>query len=428
VTETRATGSLCCGWLIRVRVTTGCRGSSVNRATHTVPAMAMGRWRLEKSRIVRRNQHDPPKKLVEGDSQARPMNPEARPANPQARTRSGKRPDISPGHMFFIITIDTEGDNLWSRPHTVTTENALYLHRFQELCESKGLKPTYLTDYDMARSDRFIEFGRRIVQRDTGEIGMHLHPWNTPPLHPLTDDDNRYHPYLIEYPSALIRDKVALMTELLRDTFNVALRSHRAGRWSFNHVYAQALIEHGYRVDCSVTPHITWESNTGDPRGKGGADYRRFPSHPYFVDRNDIARPGDSELLEVPMSVMPCSWPAINDLRGRFAKGSLPRRVIDRLFPAYSWFRPTRSNLARMRKMLVWARASRLDYIEFMLHSSELMPGGSPTFPAAADIEQLYKDIGTLFEAAAGWTHGATLSEFYEWFRDQSRRDATGDA
>ena len=219
-----------------------------------------------------------------------------------------------------------------------------------------------------------------IVQRDTGELGMHLHPWNTPPIHSLTDDDNKYHPYLIEYPAALIRDKVAFMTELLRDTFSVPVRSHRAGRWAFNHVYAQALMEQGYHVDCSVTPHISWTRNAGDPRGRGGSDYRQFPQYPYFVSCDDISKPGDSALLEVPMSIMPCRSSLINGLRGRCVEGSVPRRVLDRYFPASSWFRPTRNNLSRMRKVFMWSREQGLDYIEFMLHSSELMPGGSPTF------------------------------------------------
>jgi hypothetical protein len=34
----------------------------------------------------------------------------------------------------FIITIDTEGDNLWACPRHITTRNAAYLPRFQSLC------------------------------------------------------------------------------------------------------------------------------------------------------------------------------------------------------------------------------------------------------------------------------------------------------
>ena len=50
----------------------------------------------------------------------------------------------------FLITIDTEGDNLWARRKVITTKNSLFLHRFQARCESFGLGPTYLTNYEMA--------------------------------------------------------------------------------------------------------------------------------------------------------------------------------------------------------------------------------------------------------------------------------------
>jgi hypothetical protein len=33
----------------------------------------------------------------------------------------------------FIITIDTEGDDLWGRPREITTHNAKHLPRFQSL-------------------------------------------------------------------------------------------------------------------------------------------------------------------------------------------------------------------------------------------------------------------------------------------------------
>ncbi|MDR8263551.1 deacetylase, partial [Acinetobacter baumannii] len=48
----------------------------------------------------------------------------------------------------FLITIDTEGDNLWQKHDSITTENARYLPRFQQLCEKYGFKPVYLTNYE----------------------------------------------------------------------------------------------------------------------------------------------------------------------------------------------------------------------------------------------------------------------------------------
>ena len=64
----------------------------------------------------------------------------------------------------FIITVDTEGDDIWSRPHEITTRNASFLPRFQSLCERFGFKPVYLANYEMAMSEAFVEFAlKRVV-------------------------------------------------------------------------------------------------------------------------------------------------------------------------------------------------------------------------------------------------------------------------
>ena len=48
----------------------------------------------------------------------------------------------------------------------------------------------------------------------------------------------------------------------------------------------------------------------------------------------------------------------------------------------------------------------------FMLHSSELMPGGSLTFRTEAQIEHLYRELAAIFGKARslGYT-GATFRE-----------------
>src|SRR5262252_7680186 len=187
----------------------------------------------------------------------------------------------------FIITIDTEGDDLWSRPREITTRNAGYLPRFQALCERFGFKPVYLTNYEMAMSDAFVEFGRDVIARGTGEIGMHLHAWNSPPLVPLTDDDFSHQPYLTEYPDRVMGEKIRTMTRLLEDQFGQPVFSHRAGRLGFDGRYAAMLLREGYQVDCSVSPRLDWRWALGDPSRGGGPDYRAFPDRPYFMDPSD---------------------------------------------------------------------------------------------------------------------------------------------
>lgn len=309
----------------------------------------------------------------------------------------------------FLITIDTEGDNLWQKHDSITTENARFLPRFQALCEKYGFKPVYLTNYEMAVDPFYIEFAQDVIARDAGEVGMHLHAWNSPPETPLTDDDWRYKPYLIEYPYNVMREKVVFMTRLLEDTFQTKMRSHRAGRWAFDERYARLLTELGYEVDCSVTPKVNWRTAKGAPAGNGGTDYRRFPEQAYFLDEHDISRPGNSSLLEVPMSIQYKHSPLINSLKSGYDR--LRGKVRS---PSVNWLRPTGGNLTTMQRVAEQTLAEGSDYVEYMLHSSEYMPGGSPTFQTEQQIEQLYSDLDAFFAWLQPKVQGMTLAQYYQ--------------
>jgi hypothetical protein len=322
----------------------------------------------------------------------------------------------------FLITIDTEGDNLWSRPQSVTTRNAESLERFQQLCERYGYRPTWLTNYEMITSPTFRRFASDVIARGTAEIGMHLHAWDSPPLTPLTPDDESWHPFLIEYPAPVMREKIHTLTGILEDALGVKMRSHRAGRWAFDSRYAEMLIEEGYCVDCSVTPLINWASTLGAPRGHGGTDYTTFPHEPYWLDLHDISRPGKSPLLEVPVTILSFRSKYVDRLLRMAdrlpAKVSTTRafayRVANRVSPPAVWLRPTGRNLRRLLHLIDQVFADQSPYAEFMLHSSEFMPDGSPTFPDAASIEALYSDLEALFERIQGRFSSATLAEFHD--------------
>ena len=322
----------------------------------------------------------------------------------------------------FIITIDAEGDDLWANPREITTRNAEYLPRFQSLCERFRFKPVYLANYEMAMSDVFVEFARDVLARGAGEIGMHLHAWNSPPLVPLTSDDFRFHPYLIEYPEAVMKEKIRTLTRLLEDRFDQEMISHRAGRWAFDARYAAILLDEGYGVDCSVTPGVDWCANLGDPSGNGGSDYTGFPDRPYFLDSSDISRPATGTLLEVPMTTR---WSSLYRKAPRAYRMPLLRQAAHRVSPKLSWLCPTplleRHNLNAMLQLARAARADAVAHLEFMLHSSELMPGGSPTFKDASDIERLYEHLEMLFEDLATWCRGTTLKEFRALFSNGER-------
>lgn len=110
---------------------------------------------------------------------------------------------------YFIITIDTEGDNLWDWKigKEIHTENVLYLNRFQELCDKYGLKPVWLSNYEMLQDERYVKFIKDVVNAGHGECGMHLHAWNTPPGYELPHDDTSCPAYLVEYPVDIMEKK-----------------------------------------------------------------------------------------------------------------------------------------------------------------------------------------------------------------------------
>ena len=109
----------------------------------------------------------------------------------------------------------------------------------------------------MATDDAYIEFAQDVIARRPGDRHASACP-NSPPLKALTSDDDRFQPYLIEYPDDVMKEKVNVMTSLLEDKLQTKMLSHRAGRWAFNEKYARLLAEFGYQTDCSVTPRVNW--------------------------------------------------------------------------------------------------------------------------------------------------------------------------
>jgi hypothetical protein len=305
-------------------------------------------------------------------------------------------------NSYLIITIDTEGDNLWENPESVSTKNASFLYRFQHLCESYGFKPTYLVSYEMAVDEQFQTFAHSLLGQKTAEIGCHTHVQNSPP--PITPAEWRHYPvYVTELPESVIDEKIEYMTRLLMSTFKVRPVSHRGGRWAFDEKVARVLVRHGYLVDCSVTPGISWQRYKGAPNGTGGTSYVDFGIRPYFVDLNDVRRPGSSPLLEVPMTVRTI-WPALLQRAYHYLETRLGL-AADALSAIagkpYLWLRPDGHNLNAMISLVNWGLDQDLPVLEFMLHSSELMPGGSPNFKTSADIEQLYQHVDRLFKYIA---------------------------
>ena len=294
----------------------------------------------------------------------------------------------------FLISVDTEGDNLWQWKlgDPITTENTKYILRFQDLCEKYGFVPTYLTNYEMAMDECFVTSFREKYKQGKCEIGMHLHAWNTPPEYQL---ENIYgeNPFITEYPKEVILEKHRFLKKLLEERFQMPIVSYRSGRWATNEALFEVLEEIGIIVDCSVTPGITHAKIRGQTVS-GGNDYLKSPQNPYLINE---------KLVELPMTTC----------RKRSLSGSTIKNKIHHLLTGDQfWLRPIGTGYENLMKTRKYVERNNNAYLMFMIHSSELMPGGSPYFRDECAVENLFFTMENFFDEVSKEYEGISVGKY----------------
>jgi hypothetical protein len=202
-------------------------------------------------------------------------------------------------------------------------------------------------------------------------------------------------PYITEYMEEVIFEKHRFLKQYIEEQFELKVVSYRSGRWATNDVLFRVLESIGFLVDCSVTPGNSYESNAGMSVGKGNS-YIDAYSMPYRVIGN---------LIEVPMTT--------RRVMG-FHGCSLKNRAVNLIKGEELWFRPSTHSLEEMKRLISIVEKENAGYAELMIHSSELMPGGSPYCRTEEDVENMYMKMDMLFKSVADRYSGATLSEYYK--------------
>ena len=90
-------------------------------------------------------------------------------------------------------------------------------------------------------------------------------------------------------------------------------------------------------------------------------------------------------LLEVPMSIQYKHSAWMNSVKQGYDR--LRGKVRS---PSVHWLRPMGGNVETMKKVVEQTLTQGNDYVEYMLHSSEYMPGGSPKIGRASCRERVY--------------------------------------
>jgi len=292
---------------------------------------------------------------------------------------------------YFILTVDTEPDNEWSRPGLteMTRHNARAIPRFHALCREFGISPVYLVDYQMSSDPALRKYLPAYLEKGECEIGAHLHPWSTPPYeHRVTNDDFKYHPFCTEYPLNVFLAKLESLVKSIKENFGVSPETFRAGRYVISGKYALSLKDYGFRVDCSVTPLRRWEPKRNAP----GSDYTNMTPEPFFWDK-------DKKLLEIPLSAM-----IIKKKNSIFNPFRFSQKDVN-------WFFRYKKYKSLEYFLKKYIDEASLNLLQGMLHSSELVLGGC--FKNKGALDKYWKALRRSFELIthAGY-QSKTLSEY----------------
>ena len=316
----------------------------------------------------------------------------------------------------LVASIDTEEDN-WRPTRTdVRVENAAELPGLHRFLRGVGLRPTYFVDHPVSSDPRGAASLDEILGLGGGEIGAHLHPWNTPPLEEAMSPA---HTMLCNLPPALQRAKLSTLCETLASVSGARPTAFRAGRFGLGPETVPLLLEAGFRVDSSVVPFVSW---TGD----AGADYVGAPLDAYWLGPQaaDLRQPGrPGGLRELPLSCgftrRPFGWRS--RLHEALRRGALTRLPLAGLTSRLGLARRVilSPELETVDDMLTASRCLLEEgarALQIFWHSPSLVPGLSPFVRNAADRERLFATIAGYVEGVSRFAEvvPATVSEAAE--------------
>jgi hypothetical protein len=315
--------------------------------------------------------------------------------------------------VIVIVSIDTEEDNWYRSRYGATAGNIAEVRTLAPFLERLGVRPTYFTAYQVAIHAPAVDALREACAGGRGEIGAHLHPWNTPPLDEAFVPRNSM---LKNLPADLQRAKLVRLTAALEEAFGVAPRTFRAGRYGFGRETVGALLACGYQVDSSVSPFIDLAATDDGPSFVGA------PIAPYYLapDRNVTQPAPDGTLLEIPLSY------GFN--RGPFEFWDPARRLLETA--PWRWLHlaglaarvgivkrlaltPELTSVADMLTLSRRLLEQGAPHLHVSWHSPSLTPGLSPFGATAQDVARLYASIEAYFEGLSRSVNVtfATISE-----------------
>ncbi len=314
----------------------------------------------------------------------------------------------------YCVTIDTEEEWDWASGYPTgpaSVRNIQHLAVFVERCLANNAAVVCFVNHAVLAKAESREVIQHLAQLPRVEIGLHIHPWNTPPLAhtdtvPVRDSYTHNLPWPVQ--QAKLDSVLAAFAEA-----GIQPTSYRGGRYSTSEQIQNYLRDQGLWVDCSVLPYTTWpDDGAPDFRQRGLAPLRHPPRHD-----------GDKPVWELPLTLGTTrapfeTWLGLLKLAdtqlGRLARFT---GILDRLgIVSRAWLNFEHPLGERMLRFLDVLRQVRPPFVSFTLHSSSLLAGGSPYSRTAADVEKLHARADKALSLLQQWPEfqPATMTEIAE--------------
>lgn len=308
--------------------------------------------------------------------------------------------------VYLVVTIDTEADSdiFWRKSNplsflSVTKGIPELLH---PLFKRFGVRPTYLISPEVLEDFRCVN--SLLSLGGDYELGTHLHPEYIEP-------EKKYESYAgtsssdfpcFDYEKDVEFNKLRNLTNLFEEKTGKRPFSYRAGRFGADGDTIEALEKLGYLVDSSVTPNLSW-------RSKGGPDFRFAPKQPYFPDKRDISRYGNSKILEVPVTM----------------GGSKKFFFFLSHWFCYLALIPTsnsvRSMITLINQYINDFQDNKYIILNMMFHSMELIPKATPYNRSKKAVAKFLNRLGGVFDYCNSINVDfLTLMDVYKLFMEKT--------
>lgn len=310
---------------------------------------------------------------------------------------------------FYTLTVDTEEEWDWADGYTTDptkVSNIRGLQRFQRECESHGAKVTYFVNYAVMSDPESVEIIKELGRSENCEIGLHYHPWNTPPLSKQRQVSVR-ESYLANLDWDIAKQKIDSILDLFAKA-GIQPKSFRGGRYSTSLQIQEYLFSRGIESDCSIFPYCKWEDEGSPDYSKRGYSLVRktFGSSSKGFWELPLTRgftSGNWDRMSKLFNLLESKpWKYLR-LIGLMQRTGLCERV---------WLN-FEEELGAKNLLLLPAIYKRKAPINFTLHSSSLIAGASVYVKDDEALETLYRNLRATLQKLKSDAvyHSSTVSE-----------------